>query len=275
MPGKLPGRVAIDEDVVFGRGGDRDLKCDVFTPPDSLEGGQQNRPAVLLLHGGGWRDGDKTQLKYYGIQLARYGYLCVCSEYRLSGEAIWPAQLHDAKAALRWIRGNAAQLNVDAARIAVSGNSAGAHLALMLAATPDTPGLEGDGGQEGVSSTCAAAIAVYPPTLLRSAEPEADGAVAALFGGPVSNETADAASPLTYAHRGFPPTMLVHGNADDVVPVAASLQMYDALSGAGAAVEMHIFQGQEHAFDTKPDFARQIADLSALFFERTLPATDA
>jgi acetyl esterase/lipase len=275
MPGKLPGRVAIDEDVVFGRGGDRDLKCDVFTPPDSLEGGQPNRPAVLLLHGGGWRDGDKTQLKYYGIQLARYGYLCVCSEYRLSGEAIWPAQLHDAKAALRWIRGNAAQLNVDAERIAVSGNSAGAHLALMLAATPDTPGLEGDGGQEGVSSTCAAAIAVYPPTLLRSAEPEADGAVAALFGGPVSNETADAASPLTYAHRGFPPTMLVHGNADDVVPVAASLQMYDALSGAGAAVEMHIFQGQEHAFDTKPDFARQIADLSALFFERTLPATDA
>ena len=275
MPGKLPGRVAIDEDVVFGRGGDRDLKCDVFTPPDSLEDGQQNRPAVLLLHGGGWRDGDKTQLKYYGIQLARYGYLCVCSEYRLSGEAIWPAQLHDAKAALRWIRGNAAQLNVDAERIAVSGNSAGAHLALMLAATPDTPGLEGDGGQEGVSSTCAAAVAVYPPTLLQSAEPEADGAVAALFGGPVSNETADAASPLTYAHRGFPPTMLVHGNADDVVPVAASLQMYDALSGAGAAVDMHIFQGQVHAFVTNADFARPSADLSALFFERTLPATDA
>jgi acetyl esterase/lipase len=243
----------------------------VFTPPDDLP----NRPAVLLLHGGGWRDGDKTQLKYYGIQLARYGYLCVCSEYRLSGEALWPAQLHDAKAALRWIRGNAAQLNVDPERIAVSGNSAGAHLALMLAATPDTPDLEGDGGPTGVSSTCAAAIAVYPPTLLRSAELDADGAVAALFGGPVSTETADAASPMTYAHRGFPPTMLVHGNADEVVPVAASLQMYDALSDAGAAVEMHIFQGQEHAFDTNADFARQIADLSALFFERTLPATDA
>ena len=155
MPGKLPGRVSIDENVVFGRGGDRDLLCDVFTPPDDLT----NRPAVLLLHGGGWRDGDKSQLKYYGIQLARYGYLCVCSEYRLSGEAVWPAQLHDAKAALRWIRGNAAELNVDAERIAVSGNSAGAHLALMLAATPGTPGLEGEGGQEGVSTSCAAAIA--------------------------------------------------------------------------------------------------------------------
>lgn len=277
MPGKLPGRVTIDEDVVFGRGGDRDLTCDVFTPPDAPDspdaGKAPNRPAILLLHGGSWRNGDKSQLKYYGIQLARFGYLCVCSEYRLSGEAVWPAQLHDAKAALRWIRGNATRLGVDADRIAVSGNSAGAHLALMLAATPDTPGLEGDGGNEDAQSHCAAAIAIYPPTLLRTTEPDDDSPVAALFGGRVDEETADTASPLTYAHRGFPPTMLVHGTADQVVPVAASLQMYEALSEAGAAVEMHIFHGQEHAFDTNVDFARQIVDLTALFFERTLLTT--
>jgi len=272
MPEKLPGRVSIDEDVVFGRGGDRDLTCDVFTPPDALDE-ESARPAILLLHGGSWRNGEKSQLRYYGIQLARYGYLCVCSEYRLTGEAIWPAQLHDAKAALRWIRSNAIQLRVDTDRIAVSGNSAGAHLALMLAATQDIPGFEGDGGHADASSGCAAAVAVYPPTLLRSTELEADSAVAALFGGHVGDETADAASPLTYAHRRFPPTMLVHGNADQVVPVAASLQMYQALSESGAAVEMHIFQGQEHAFDTNVDFARQIVDLTALFFERTLPAT--
>ena len=158
MPGKLPGRVTIEEDVVFGSGGGRNLTCDVFTPPDAPDapdaGKASNRPAILLLHGGSWRNGDKSQLKYYGIQLARFGYLCVCSEYRLSGEAVWPAQLHDAKAALRWIRGNATRLGVDADRIAVLGNSAGAHLALMLAATPDTPGLEGDGGNEGVQSGC-------------------------------------------------------------------------------------------------------------------------
>ena len=270
MPRRLPGRVSIDEDVVFGRGGERDLTCDVFTPPDDPEA--PDRPAILLLHGGSWRNGDKGQLKYYGVQLARFGYLCVCSEYRLSGEAVWPAQLHDAKAALRWIRGNATRLRVDANRIAVSGNSAGAHLALMLAATPDTPDLEGDGGHETVQSGCAAAIAVYPPTLLRTTETDDDNPVAALFGGQVSDETADAASPLTYAHRGFPPTMLVHGNADEVVPVAASLQMYQALSEAGAAVEMHIFDAQQHAFDTNVDFARQIVELTALFFERTLPA---
>lgn len=264
MPVKLPGRVSIEENVVFGDGGGRNLTCDVFTPPDDVA----ERPALLFLHGGGWQSGDKSQLKYYGIQLARYGYLCVCSEYRLSGEATWPAQVHDAKAAIRWMRANAARLGIDPGRIAVSGNSAGGHLALMLAATPDTPGLEGTGGHPDVSSACAAAIAVYPPTSLQSDDVE--GAVAALFGGEVSKDAADAASPVTYAHRGFPPTMLIHGNADQVVPVRSSLLMYEALSNAGAPAEMHLFQGQDHAFDNAVEFARPIADLSALFLERAL-----
>ncbi len=93
-------RVTIEEDVVFGTGGGRDLKCDVYTPP----GGPASAPAVLLVHGGGWRNGDRTQLRGYGILLGREGYLCVASEYRLSGEAKWPAQIHDVKAALRRMR---------------------------------------------------------------------------------------------------------------------------------------------------------------------------
>jgi acetyl esterase/lipase len=264
MPTKLPGRVTIEEDVAFGTGGGRELRCDVFTPPDEVS----ERPALLLLHGGAWRSGDKQQLKYYGIQLARYGYLCVCSEYRLSGEATWPAQLHDAKAAIRWLRTNAARLGADANRIAVSGNSAGGHLALMLAATPDTPGFEGEGGHDDASSACRAAIAIYPPTLLRGSD--IDGAIAGLFGGEPTQDAAEAASPVTYAHRGFPPTMLIHGSADELVPVSSSLMMYEALSDAGAAVEMHIFAGQAHAFDTDAEFARPIADLSALFLDRVL-----
>ncbi len=104
MNGKLPGRVSIEENVVFGTGGGRDLHCDVFTPPDT----RTDRTAVLLIHGGGWQNGSRAQLRGYGVQLARYGYLCVCPEYRLSGESTWPAQIHDVKAALRWLRANAA-----------------------------------------------------------------------------------------------------------------------------------------------------------------------
>jgi acetyl esterase/lipase len=262
MPAKLPGRVTVEEHLVFGTGGGRNLTCDVFTPPDE----RSDRPAVLILHGGGWQNGDKSQLRGYGIQLARYGFLCVASEYRLSQEAVWPAQIEDVKAALRWLRANAQRLGVDPEKIAVTGNSAGAHLALMVGATPDVEVFEGVGGNQEVSSACAGVVAVYPPTLLRTGD--ISGAVAALFGSEVSEDKQDAASPLTYAHKHFPPTMLIHGNADEVVPVEASFAMYRALADAGAAVELHIYDGAPHAFDALPEFGHQLTDLMALFLDR-------
>ena len=262
MIAKLPGRVSIDADVVYGTGGGRDLHCDVFTPPDA----RRDRTAVLLIHGGGWQNGDRGQLRGYGIQLARHGYLCVCPEYRLSGESVWPAQIHDVKAALRWLRANAPALGVDADKIAVSGNSAGAHLALMLAATPNVPVFDGKGGNPGVASSCAAVIAIYPPTALRIGD--VGDAVANLFGGKASREAQDAASPITYVHRHFPPTLLIHGNADDIVPVEASFSMYRSLADAGAPVELHVYEGAPHAFDVLPEFGAQLTDIIALFLDR-------
>ncbi len=262
MIARLPGRVGIEEDVVYGSGGGRELRCDVYTPPDA----RTDRTAILLIHGGGWQNGDRGQLRGYGVQLARYGYLCVCPEYRLSGEAVWPAQIHDVKAALRWLRANALALSANPDKIVVSGNSAGAHLALMLAATPNVPVFDGKGGHTEVSSSCAAVVAIYPPTALRIGE--VGDAVANLFGGKASVEAQDAASPITYVHRHFPPTLLVHGNADDVVPVEASFAMYRNLFDAGAPVELHIYEGAPHAFDALPEFGRQLTDIIALFVDR-------
>jgi acetyl esterase/lipase len=262
MIAKLPGRVTSQDGVVFGTGGGRELRCDVFTPPDT----RTDRPAVLLLHGGGWSGGDRSQLRGYGIQLARYGFLCVCPEYRLSGESAWPAQIHDVKAALRWLRANAESLGVNADKISVSGNSAGAHLALMLGATPNVPVFEGKGGHNDVPTTCAAVVAIYAPTLLRVGEP--GDAISRLFGGKASREAEDAASPVTYAHRHFPPTLLIHGNADDVVPVDASFSMYKHLADAGAQVELHIYDGAPHAFDSINEFGHQLTDVMALFLDR-------
>jgi acetyl esterase/lipase len=274
MLSKLPGRVAIEEGIVFGQGGDRDLKCDIFTPPDA----RTDRPAILLVHGGGWFQGDRSQLRGYGIQLARYGFTCVAPEYRLTGEAKWPAQIHDVKTALRYMRANASQLGIDADKISVSGNSAGAHLSLMLGATPNVDVFEGKGGHAGVGTECAAVVAIYAPTLLRVGA--ADDAIAALLGPKAMRAAEDAASPITYVHRNFPPTLLIHGNADEIVPIEASFTMYRALAEAGAPVELHTYDGAPHAFDAVPELGRQVTDIIALFLDRkvvsprpvTLPA---
>lgn len=259
---KQDGRVTVQEGVAIGTGGGRALHVDVYTPPEATG----DAPGLLLVHGGSWQHGDRSQLRGYGILLGRLGFVCVACEYRLSGEAPWPAQLHDVKTALRWMRGNAATLRIDPERIAVSGNSAGGHLALLLAGTANAPAFEGDGEHQGVPTHVAACVAFYAPAKLEGGP--LTEAAAALFGGEATPETVRAASPITYAGPDFPPTLLVHGNEDTLVPATSSFAMYRALTRAGAPAELHVYNGAPHAFDAERDLGRQCADLVALFLDR-------
>jgi acetyl esterase/lipase len=256
-------RVRIDNGVVFGRGGARELSCDVFQPPQP----GRDRVAVVLVHGGAWSRGDRAQLRSYGIRLARQGHVCVAIEYRLSGVSKWPAQLHDVKAAVRYVRANCQELGVDPDKVCVSGNSAGGHLALMVAATPDVAEFEGDGGHAGEGTQVAACIAFYPPTKLFGSHPPSAYAPE-LFEPTADQEVGRRASPIVYARADFPPTLLLHGNRDTLVPAEASLSMYKALAGAGAPVELHLYNGAPHAFDATREFARHCADLMLLFLDR-------
>jgi acetyl esterase/lipase len=262
----MEGRVTIREGVVFGTGGGRDLRCDVFTPPGLVE----PAPAVLLVHGGGWRNGDRTQLRGYGILLGRSGYVCVACEYRLLPESPWPAQIHDVKAAIRWMRASAADLLIDPERIAIEGNSAGAHLALLAAGTPGLAGFEGDGGNPDTPSHVAAAIGFYAPTYFTAGAWQWGSGAAPLQalheGG--DDALATAVSPLTYVRPGYPPTMLIHGTADTVVHPLASLRMYEALTAAGVPAELHMYAEQPHAFDSTSAFGRQCAAEMLLFLDR-------
>jgi acetyl esterase/lipase len=264
-----PGRVRVENDVVFGTGngpsGSRDLKCNVYHPPQ--EG--TNRPAVLLVHGGSWINGDRTQLHGYGILLGRLGYVCVSTEYRLAGESKWPAQLHDVKACLRWMRANAGRLGIDANKISVEGNSAGAHLSLMIAGTQNVAEFEGDGGNPGVPTDVAACIAIYAPTkLYGDDDPHSPELLQFLFGKGAPVETAKKASPVDWASAKFPPTLLVTGNKDLIVPDASSFRMYQRLIAAGVSTELHVYADQPHAFDQQPPFGRQVAAIMALFLDR-------
>ena len=262
------GRVSIKEGIVIGEGGGRSLEADIFLPP--LE--EKNRPAVLFIHGGGWIEGDRSQLRGYGILLARLGFVCMCNSYRLSNESIWPAQIQDVNCAIRYLRANATDLGLDPDRIGVSGNSAGGHLSLMAAATNYDQIFEGEGGNNEVSSEIKAVCAIYPPTTIRQLEMvnPLENAFLMLMGKEAKKEDYDKASPLNYVTEDYPPCMLIHGSTDSVVRLKDSTKFYEKLIEFNRPASLHIFSEEEHAFDGEPDYGRAIADLQALFFLKYL-----
>ena len=262
------GRVSIKEGIVIGEGGGKSLKADIFLPPVE----EKNRPAVLFIHGGGWIEGDRSQLRGYGILLARLGFVCMCNSYRLSNESIWPAQVQDVNCAIRYLRANATDLGLDPDRIGVSGNSAGGHLSLMAAATNYDQIFEGEGGSNEVSSEIKAVCAIYPPTTIRQLEMlnPLENAFLMLMGKEANKEDYDKASPLNYVTEDYPPCMLIHGSTDSVVRLKDSTKFYEKLIEFNRPASLHIFSEEEHAFDGEPDYGRAIADLQALFFKKYL-----
>ncbi len=239
--------------VPVGSGGGRELFADVYRPPAPNGGG------VLLIHGGSYQRGDRTQLRGYAIALGRAGYTSIACEYRLAGEATWPAQIDDVHTALDYVLDRATDLGVDGDRVAVAGNSAGGHLALLAAVLARRP--------------IAAVAAFYSAVDFLGDDARAKGAPAAmeyLLGADVSESRLASMSPLHHVRGDFPPTMLVTGNQDEMIHWGESLRMYQALMDAGAAAELHIFDGAPHAFDLSPDLGRQCAGLLIVFLDRHL-----
>lgn len=216
------------------------------------DGGAENdardqRPAVMLIHGGGWREGRAGQLSRYALDLAAAGFVAVEANYRLSGEATFPAALTDVKAAVRWLRANAAGCGVDPGRVAVAGHSAGAHLAALASVTADER-FEPNGA--GVPNTPSRVDAVVGASGVYDFERATDDEMVAQFLGGTAEERPDRyreASPVTYAGAA-PPTLLLHGTADGVVPPAQSGRYRDALAAAGVETNLFRAAGGDHVF---------------------------
>jgi acetyl esterase/lipase len=252
---------SIEKDIVFGSGGWRDLKCDVYQPPAGIS----KRTAIIHIHGGGFRGGSKEAVARTATYFVQRGYVAVATQYRLSGEARWPAQIHDVKACIRWTRANADRLGIDPNKIVVAGYSAGGNLALTASGSGDIPELEGDGGNPGVSTKVAACLAYYPGTTVR---PPADGSESNLMAAGATLEEYRRASPLSYAGPGSPPTAFFHSTGDTTIPFGVSLTFFDVLRGYGVPVEMHILDGLSHVFDRHEEFAEACAIMGDLFLDR-------
>jgi acetyl esterase/lipase len=260
-------------DVPYGTGNRRELKLDVYSPAAA----NNQRTAVLMFHGGGWRRGDRKMLVDRARLLAMEGFTAMAVEYRLLDESPWPAAIHDVKAAIRWARANAAQLEIEPERIALCSFSAGAHLSLIAAGTVGDPWFEGEGGNPGVDTSVGALAVFYPPALFHAGENRERGSlpVTALLGDGATADEARTASPLTYMTAGYPPTFFLHGGADRVVSPSASVVLYDALRAAGVEADLHVFAGQHHGFDHVDVFREVCAKELALFFRRTVSEKDA
>jgi acetyl esterase/lipase len=234
----------------------RPLELDLHLPPEGPP-----PPVVLFVHGGGWRLGSRHSAgPAYAApepftRLAQAGIAVAAVDHRLSGEATWPAQLHDVKAAVRWLRARADELGIDGGRVAAWGESSGGHLAALLGLTGDDPALEGDVGVTGPSSAVDAVVAWYAPSDVAAvatdtgADPlDPASREAQLLGGPPPErpDAAAQASPLTHVRPGVPPFLLLHGAADRLVPCVQSERLYAALLEAGADVELDVYEDADH-----------------------------
>ena len=242
-----PPGITVLHDVVIGKGGDRDLHAEIACP-QNVTG---LLPAVIYIHGGGWSGGSFTPSPI--LSLAKAGYFAASIEYRLSGVAKWPAQIQDCKLGVRWLRANAAQYHVDPNRIGAWGASAGGHLVACLGTMADVKDYEGNGGYPGVSSAVQVVVDFFGPTDLTNHTPDTPLAIhltEILFGVPYDQNPQlwRRGSPLFYVKAGDPPMLIVHGDSDQMVPLAQSTVFDAALSHAGVPHQFLIVKNANHGF---------------------------
>ncbi|MDM8005241.1 MAG: alpha/beta hydrolase [Phycisphaerae bacterium] len=266
----LPGSIEVRTNIEYGRVGERLLQLDLYQP----KGLGKPVPAVILIHGGGWKSGDRKIYRYYCIKLAEKGYVTATMSYRLSKEAPYPAAVQDAKCAVRWLRANARKHHVDPDKIAVLGGSAGGHLAMMVGYSWGVKALEGNGGNAGASSAVQAVINFYGPVDLTADEAKRAGAVIDFMGGRKYDE-AEAqyreASPIIHLTKKAPPTLILHGTIDDTVPIAQADLLAKRLKELGVPYEYERLEGWPHTMDLAEDVNRRCLWRVEQFLARHLP----
>jgi acetyl esterase/lipase len=244
------------------------LQLDLAQPVE----GKGRFPAVICIHGGGFRAGKREGWDAVCKQLASRGYVAVTVTYRLAPKYPFPAAVEDCKAAVRWVRANAAKLNVDPERIGVTGDSAGGHLTQFLAVTNNVHDFDGE-QNPGPSSAVQCAAAFYGPCdFTKSYGKSVDAAeVLPLFlGGNLEQQYRRhvIASPLYWVTPDAPPVLLLHGTEDKYVNYEQAILMRDRLKAAQVEVELLTLQGAGHGF--KGEDQKRAYSAMFDFFDRHL-----
>lgn len=269
-------KMGIHRDLAYAEPDGLPLRLDLYVPAGACP-----VPVCVYLHGGGWLRGSRTDRAAERlVPLARTGIAVAAVEYRLSDRASFPAQLDDARAAVRWLRAHGAEFGVDARRVGAWGASAGGHLAALLGLCPDRgDDVPGNGSVQAV-------VTWFPPTdLLSRDQDEPEGPPPPFLTGPLPTPSFEArllglasteddpalarnASPLTHVHEGAPPFLIMHGDRDGLIPSAHSRRLFRALRARNVDATLLLLAGADHE-DPAFDGAASIGAVSG-FLRRTL-----
>ena len=240
--------VTTNYDIVYTKAGETELKLDLAHPTE----GSGPFPAVVVIHGGAWRGGSKDTFRETLNSLAKDGYVAISPQYRLCPKETFPAQVHDVKAAVRWLKAHAQEYHVDPNRVGAIGFSAGAHLALMLGVTGPDDGLEGQHSQGDPDTKIQAVVNFFGPTDLRARDlpTVSQGLVRDFLGGTPQEkpEAAAKASPLTFVSEGDAPILTFHGTKDPLVPYSQATKLSDALTKASVPGRVVLLIGAGHGW---------------------------
>ncbi len=228
-------------------------------------------PAILDIHGGGWRARQVVNDRPMMERLATRGFVTALVSYRLSGEAKYPAALDDCKAAVRYLRAHAARFKIDPERIGVMGGSAGGHLSGLLAMTSGLSDFEGNGPNHEYSSRVQACIVMAATMdLIAANKDKTSESAVAFFGGSRADlpKTYEGASPITHVCAGVPPTIFIEGEKDTLKIGRAEMQ--EKLRGLGIETSLHTLKDAPHPFWMRQPWLDQTVDIAADFFHKQL-----
>ncbi len=263
----VPDNVTFERDVEYASAGGAKLQLNLARP----KGVSGPLPAVLCIHGGGFRAGSREGYNKLCLTLAQRGFVAATISYRLAPAHQFPAAVHDTKAAVRWLRANAARLGIDPTRIGVTGGSAGGHLAQFLGVTAGVKEFEG-ADNPGFSSAVTCVVNVYGPSDFTKSYGKSVDAHVVLpmwLGGDVDTARAKhiQSSPLNWVTPSAAPTLIIHGTEDKYVAYEQAVWMRDRLTACGVPVELLTLEGAGHGFKGA-DAEKSEAALLAYFEQR-------